>query len=77
MMTNLDYFDDDISIILSYALFYGRYIGSSIWMGSGIGCGMAAMDNVLSCFGFFYSVPLVAGWLFLFCSIPGCLLPTP
>ena len=28
--------------------FYGGCIGSSIWMGSGLGCGMAAMDNVVS-----------------------------
>jgi len=54
--------------------FYGGCIGSSIWMGSGLGCGMAAMDNVASCLGFFYSVPLVVGKLFLFSSILGCLL---
>ena len=41
--------------------FYGGCIGSSIWMGSGLGCGMAAMDNVVSCLGFFYSVRLVVG----------------
>ena len=33
--------------------FYGGCIGSSIWMSSGLGCGMAAMDNVVSCFGVF------------------------
>ena len=34
--------------------FYGGCIGSSIWMGSGLGCGMAVMDYV-------YLV-----WVFLF-----------
>jgi len=42
--------------------FYGGCIGSSIWMGSGLGCGVAAMDSVVSCLVFFlYSVPLVMG----------------
>ena len=41
--------------------FYGGCIGSSIWMGSGLGCGMAVVDNVVSCLGFFYSVQLVVG----------------
>ena len=31
-------------------------------MGSGLGCGMAVTDNVVSCLGFFfYSVPFVVG----------------
>jgi hypothetical protein len=71
---NLDYFDDEISVILSLPCFYGWCIGSSIWMATGLGCGMAAMDNV-SCFGFFFcSVSLVLGWLSLFSCIPRCLL---
>ena len=69
MMTILDYCYDDISIILSYALFYGGCIGSSMWMGSGLGCGVVAMDNVLSCLGGFYSIRLIVKLLFLFCSL--------
>jgi len=46
------YYDDNIKTILmmrsrsSYLMpyFYGGCIGSSIWMGSGLGCGMVAMD---------------------------------
>ena len=38
-------------------------------MVSGLGCGMAAMEMYLV-WGFYYSVPLVVGQLFLFCSIP-------
>jgi hypothetical protein len=37
--------------------FNGGCIGSSIWMDSGLRCGMAEMENVVSCFG-----------VFLFCS---------
>ena len=41
--------------------FYGVCIGSPVWMGSGLGCALAAMDNVVSCLGFIYSVRLVVG----------------
>jgi len=37
MITKLDYFDYEISIILTYALFYGGCLGSPMWMGSGDG----------------------------------------
>jgi hypothetical protein len=40
---------------------YGGCIGTSIWMGSGLGCGMAAMDNVESCFGVF-SILFLQSW---------------
>jgi hypothetical protein len=36
-------------------------------MGTGLGCGMAAMDNVVSCLGFFRIY--TSEWLFLFCTI--------
>ena len=73
MMTILRYFDE-ISIILSYALFlwwvYMQFnvdgFGPWVWDGGN--------GYVVSCLGFFYSVPLVVGYLFLFCCIPGCLL---
>ena len=52
MMTNLDYFYDDTSSSYLMLCFYGGCISSSIWMGSGLGCGMAAMDNVVSCLVF-------------------------
>ena len=48
-MTKLDYFDYELSVILNY----GGCIGSPIWMGSGLGCGVAAMDSVVSCLGLF------------------------
>ena len=70
MMTILDYFDDEISIILHYALLYGGCIGSSVWVGSGLGCGMAAMDNVVSCLGFFLFCSLTRGIAFLILLYP-------
>ena len=54
MMTNLDYFYDDTSSSYLMPCFYGGCINSSKWMGSGLGCGMAAMDNVVSCLVFFF-----------------------
>jgi hypothetical protein len=47
MMTILDYFDDELSIILCYTLLLW-WVYSPIWMGLGLGCGMAVMDNVVS-----------------------------
>ena len=35
-------------------------------MGTGLGCGLAAMDNVVSCFGGFHICS--SEWLFLFCT---------
>jgi len=52
MMTKLDYFDDETSIILTYALFIWRVYRQFKWMRSGLGCGVAAMYNVVSCLGF-------------------------
>ena len=52
MVTKLDYFGDEISIVLTYALFLWRVYRQFKWMGSGLGCGVAAMDNVVSCLGF-------------------------
>jgi hypothetical protein len=45
--------------------FYGGCIGSSIWMGSGLGCGMVVMDNVVSCLGFFLFCSFSRGIAFL------------
>ena len=62
MMTNLDYLDDEISIILTYALFLWRMyrqfnmdgFGPWVWDGGNGQCCIL--------FGFFfYSVPLVVG----------------
>ena len=50
--------------------FYGGCIGSSMWMGSGLGCGMAAMDNVLSCLGFFLFCSFSRGIAFLILLYP-------
>jgi hypothetical protein len=33
--------------------FYDGCIGSSIWMGRGLGHGMVVMNNVVPCFGIF------------------------
>jgi hypothetical protein len=52
MMTKLDYFDDEISIILTYALFIWHVYRLFKWIGLGLGCGVAAVDNVVSCVGF-------------------------
>jgi len=57
MMPKLDYSDDKISIVLTYALFIWRVYWQFKWMGLGLGCGVAAMDTVVS-----------FGGLFLFCS---------
>jgi hypothetical protein len=68
----LDYFDDDISIIVTYDLLLWRVYRQFNMEGSGLGCGMAAMDNVVSCLRFFS---------FLFCSssrgITFLILPYP
>ena len=52
MMPKLDYFDDKISIILTYALFIWRVYRQFKWMGWGLGCGVAVIVNVVSCLGF-------------------------
>ena len=54
MMTKLDYFGDEISIVLTYALFIWRVYRQFKWMGSGLGCGVAVMDNVVSSLGFIF-----------------------
>jgi hypothetical protein len=54
MMPKLDYFDGKISIILTYALFIWRVYRQFKWMGSVLGCGVAAIDNVMYCLGFIY-----------------------
>jgi len=41
-----------------------------MWMGSGLGCGMAAMDNVLSCLGFFLFCSFSRGKAFLILLYP-------
>jgi len=50
--------------------FYGGCIGSSIWMGSGLECGTAAMDNVVSCLGFFLFCSFSHGIAFLILLYP-------
>jgi hypothetical protein len=39
-------------------------------MGSGLGCGMAAMDNIASCFGFFLFCSFSRGIAFLIMLYP-------
>jgi len=50
--------------------FYGGCIGSPVWMGSGLGCGVVAMDSVLSCLGFFLFCPLSRGIAILILLYP-------
>ena len=50
--------------------FHAGCIGSSIWMGSGLGCGMAAMDDVISCLGCFLFCTFSRGITFLILLYP-------
>ena len=50
--------------------FYGGCIGSSIRMGSGLGCGTVVMDNVVPCLGSFLFCSFSCGINFLILLYP-------